>query len=64
MKVKVTQDYNDSVLKNLVVKDTELEVTDARGQVLINAEVAIEIKEAAPTTAKSGKGRKKADEQT
>ena len=62
MKVKVTEDYNDSKLKKLVTKDTELEVTEARGKELIDAKVAIEIKEAAPTTAKSGKGRKKADE--
>jgi expansin (peptidoglycan-binding protein) len=57
MKVKVIQDYNDSVLKKLVTKNTELEVTDARGKVLINSKVAIAI----PTTTKKG-GRKKADE--
>lgn len=61
MKVKVIENYNDTKLKKLVTKDTELEVSDARGKELINAKVAVAIKEAA-TTAKSGKGNKKADE--
>ena len=69
MKVKVTQDYNDSVLKKLVVKDTELEVTDDRGKVLIDSGVAVAITTTAnandPTPIapkKGGRGRKKADE--
>lgn len=62
MKVKVIQDYNDSVLKKLVTKDKELEVTDARGKVLISAKVAVAIKEDTATAVKSGKGRKKTDE--
>ncbi len=43
MIVKITEKYNDSKLKKLVAKDTEKEVTAARGAELIKAGVAVEI---------------------
>ena len=57
MKVKVIVDYNDTQLKRLVKAGEEFEVSEARGQRLIEAMVAKEI--AVPTAEKATKGRKK-----
>lgn len=46
MRVKATKNYNDLELKRLVKADEEINVADARGQVLLSAGVAVEI----PTT--------------
>lgn len=43
MLVKITEGYNDLQLKEYVKKDTEMEVTAARGAELIRAGVAVEI---------------------
>lgn len=56
MKVKVIVDYNDTQLKRLVKAGEEFEVTEARGQRLIEAMVA---KAITPTAEKATKGRKK-----
>ena len=56
MKVKVIVDYNDTQLKRLVKAGEEFEVSEARGQRLIEAMVA---KVIAPTAEKATKGRKK-----
>lgn len=46
MKVKAIKDYNDLQLKRLVKADEIINVADARGNVLLKANVAIEV----PTT--------------
>lgn len=46
MKVKVVKSYYDSTKNNELIKaGTELTVSAERGKVLINAKVAVEIKE-------------------
>lgn len=57
MKVKAITDYNDTKLNRLVKNGEELEVTDNRANILINAKVAMAIP--TPTTEKVAKGRKK-----
>lgn len=48
MRVRCVKDYNDLQLKRMVKADMELNVGDDRGQVLINAQVAVEVP--TPTT--------------
>lgn len=48
MKVKCTANYYDKQLKKTVNVGDEFEVADARGSILVNANVAVAIK--APTT--------------
>ena len=45
MKVKIIKRYYDKELKRLVEKESKLEVTEERGKQLIEAGVAIEMKE-------------------
>ncbi len=58
MKVKAIVDYNDLQLNRRVKKGEELDVTEARADVLIKSKVATPT----PTTVKGGKGRKKVNE--
>jgi len=46
MKVKIIKDYFDSTKNNELIKaDTELTVSAERGKILVEADVAVEIKE-------------------
>lgn len=64
MIVKITEKYNDSKLKKLVAKDTEMEVTAARGAELIRAGVAVEVpEEKEPEKAKAPKKKAKKTEE-
>ena len=68
MKVRITKNYNDTQLKELVKAGTELEVSKERAEELINAKVAVAdqaeetVEETAEETAEEKpKKRKKAE---
>lgn len=51
MKVKCIKDYHDLWLNKLVKNGEELDVADDRGQILINAQVAVEVPTTTPEVA-------------
>lgn len=59
MRVKCIKQYNDLQLNKLINVGDELEVADARGKILVNAEVAEQIEE--PEVKKAPKRVKKGD---
>lgn len=60
MKVKVTTNYYDTLLKKDVAKNEELEVVDERGETLVNAGVASEIKKQKEEKGEEAPGEKEA----
>ena len=58
MKVKIIKDYTDLELNELVGKGTILDVSEERGKILIEAEVAIEVIEAGKHKEKGGSKNK------
>lgn len=64
MRVKIITNYNDKQLKELIKADDILTVGEERGKELINAGVAVELKEEtteAPAGKPAKKAKKKAD---